>query len=403
MPDLGDIPIDKLAQYQQRALVRLHLKLTGETHRLLNEYLDKLRARLLVSTDEEGKLAMEAYFGLVGYTGDEWRQTFTAWRRLFEAARWEAAAIPFGSLARLHEHFMSLATASLPESRQLAEQGPRIGVRGEPVFDPQLQAILDAANERIYGDGFKLSGRIWRLDQESLTGIQRTLAEGLTSGDSAWNVAKKLEEYLGPGADCPRWTSTRLYKLTKSDVAAGDERGLIRGNPCQSKGVAYNALRLARNEVQIAHHMATDVAFERMPWVEKEQVRLSPSHPDIGCACEDIVIGGEEGDGVYRKGEIALPIHVQCLCYKVAVLMDEGDFVRKMRGWVQGTEPWAEMDDYAFSLGANAAGLAATSLTAMGAAMARWLWADEDELDDALGAEESERPEWPANEEEETR
>jgi hypothetical protein len=398
MPDLGHVPIDRLAEYQQRALVRLHLKLTGETHRLLNEYLDKLRARLLVSTDEEGKLAPESYFALFNYATDTWRQTFSAWQRLFEAARHEAAAIPFGSLARLHEHFMSLVGESLPESRQLAEQGPRIGVRGAPVFEPQLQAIIDAANERIYGDGFKLSGRIWRLDQESLAGIQHVLQEGLASGDSAWNMARKLEEFLGPGADCPRWTSTRLFKLTKSEIAAGDVRGLVRGNPCGSKGVAYNALRLARNEVQIAHHLASDAGFERMPWVEKEQVCLSPGHPPIGCACEDVVAGGENGDGVYPKGEITLPIHVHCLCYKVAVLMNEGEFIQKMRGWMQGTEPWAEMDDYATSLGANVAGLATTSLTAMGAAMARWLWAGEDELDDALAGEE--QTEWPASEEE---
>ena len=62
---------------------------------------------------------------------------------------------------------------------------------------------------------------------------------------------------------------------------------------CAGQGVAYNALRLARNEIQVAHGLATDSLFAKMPWVEKEAINLSPSHPAIGCACEDVVVNGE--------------------------------------------------------------------------------------------------------------
>jgi hypothetical protein len=320
MAELADIPIDQVAQAQQRALMRLQVKVTGETHRLLNELVDGLRKRLLEYADEDGKLTPEFYLVLADYAGKLWADTFGYWRTMFEAARREAVAIPFGALVRNHQYFMGLREVEERKAGRLEgwkigrleEQGPvRVGVQGVPFFEQQLQEILDATSNRIYSDGFKLSQRIWRLDQESLGGIQQILRETLATGDSAWNAAKKLEAYLGPGADCPRWTSTRLSRLTKSDIAAGDKRGLISGNPCESKGVAYNALRLARNEIQIAHHAATDIVLALQPWTEKEQILLSPAHPEQDI-CDNVAGGGENGEGIYPKGTILLPLHVQC-------------------------------------------------------------------------------------------
>ncbi len=267
-----------------------------------------------------------------------WREMFAAWELVFEQIRRQAGLIMFGGVAVYHRHFMSLV--ELTEERrggvrgqELLEQGPvEVGLVSEPFFEPQLQELLDAAADRVYGDGFKLSQRIWRLDQAGLAGIQKIISETIANGDSAWNAAKRLEVLLGMGQDCPRWTSTRLFRLTKSDIAAGDRRGLISGSPCGSKGVAYNALRLVRNEIQIVHGAATDAIFARQPWVQQEKINLSPSHPPIKCKCEDIVVEGEKRDGAYPLGKITLPIHVQCLCFKTAVLMDNDDFVTKMRG-----------------------------------------------------------------------
>jgi len=43
--------------------------------------------------------------------------------------------------------------------------------------------------------------------------------------------------------------------------------------------VAYNALRMARNEIQAIHHIASDHVMAAQPWIEKEQIVLSPAHP----------------------------------------------------------------------------------------------------------------------------
>ena len=392
---LSEIEIGDLGLAQHAALNRLHLKLTGDTHELLLGLLAKLQAALVAYViDEAGTINPLAGGPLADFINTAWRETFNRWQRRFEAARREAALLAFAGLARQHKYFMGLMSSApdspLGEGRFL-EQGP-VGVKAEPFFKPQLREILGATEKRVYSDGFRLSRRIWNLDEQSMAGIQQIVTETLATGNSAWNAAKRLEQYLGAGRDCPRWTGTRLFKLTKTDIAQGDKRGLIGGSPCASKGVAYNALRLARNEIQIVHAAATDAMFARQPWVEAEKVNLSPSHPPIGCACEDIVAGGEKGDGVYSKGTIALPVHVQCLCFKTAVLMDEGEFVGRLRNWMDGSGGWPEMDGYAAWLratrGTITAILAGDLYEQLALPLMTWLNGNEDEVERRLDSAE---------------
>lgn len=366
-------------QAQQAALMRLQLYLVGRTHEVLREVLDECRGVLAEArSGQEG-----AWDGLSTHLAVEgimkaWRRGFGQWQRLFEGLRRSAAAIPFGTLAILHE-----AAFRGPGARGHGlAAGEAVG-RPSPVFGPQLRQVLDGAANRVYSDGFKLSQRIWRLDQESLDRIRQTVYQGVAEGKSAWQVAKELEGVLGAGAECPRWTRTRLYKLTKADIASGDRTGLYSGEACAGQGVAYNALRLARNEIQIAHHMATDMIMARVPWIEKEQVMLSPAHPEEDI-CDDVIGRGERGEGIYPKGSIQLPLHPQCLCYKAAVLMPPDEFAERLRGWLRGAAPWPEMDEYAGFVGATPDELPGLSLAATwGRELLTWLWGDQAAMDAA--------------------
>jgi hypothetical protein len=220
------------------------------------------------------------------------------------------------------------------------------------VFNPQLRILLRAAEEHLYGDGLNLSNRIWKIDRNAREGMNNVLMQGIANGDSALNIAKQLEQFLGANQDCPRWTSSRLYGQTKKQIAAGSDVGLLRGDQCDGKGVAYNALRLARTEIQKIHALATDRVLAMQPWVEQEQVHLSAAHPGTD-ECDDVVKGGEKSDGVYPVGTIELPIHPNCLCYKTAVLMAQGDFTKRLNSWLKGTEAWPEMNDYATTIGVD--------------------------------------------------
>jgi len=145
--------------------------------------------------------------------------------------------------------------------------------------------------------------------------------------------------------------------------------GLLSGKSCDGSGVSYNALRLARTEIAKMHALATDKMMAAQPWVEKEQVHLSAAHPEHD-ECDDVVEGGENGEGIYPKGEIELPIHPNCFCYKTAVLMDQKEFTSRLRGWMRGETEWVGLDQYARELGIDTLD---SSVSGGAAALAVWL------------------------------
>jgi hypothetical protein len=396
---LTDIPLSKAHLAQQAALMRLQLFFTGQTHEMILEVARKGSKAIMAEAGEDGTIDAAGLLRAENKITKAWEQMFTAeWLPLFERMRYEAVAISFGRLALYHEKYVvnhkgtkKEEKSPLPTSPGFSEtreggraedgkqgRGRRLEEQTEYVFEPQLQVLVDEAAKRIYSDGMSLSSRIWKLDRATRDELNKVLLSGISGGKSAWQLAQEFEKFLGAGQDCPRWTSTRLYKLTKKDIASGDRRGLKTGEECDGRGVAYNALRMARTEIQYAHHLANDAVMESMPWIEKEQIFLSPAHPkpDI---CDDVIQAGEGGVGIYPKGQVSLPLHPNCLCYKAAITMEMDAFADKMKGWVNGTGAWAEMDTYQKWLGLEDI---ETSLvdTLIGKALLVWLQGGMDDL-----------------------
>lgn len=334
--------------------MRLQLYVQMRIHEVMTRATSVMRDAVSAGAGSEGKLSPSGLMHVRMALDAEWNKAFKTLRSLIEAAQREAGAIPFGTLAEQHAYWIGALgrKAASNESRKIAHTLHDAIDTSNPVFQPQLNAIIQAANKTIYADGLTLSGRLWKLDQQSRAGIQSVLFAGVQQGKSAWDIAKDLERYLGASADCPRWTSTRLYTLTKRDIAAGDPRGLIRGDECAAQGVAYNALRLARTEIQRVHNLATQTLMQQMPWVTEEQMKLSPAHPEED-VCDEIIAKGRDGQGIYPVGTLSLPIHPNCLCYLVAVEMPADDFVGQLRGWMRGDQQWEAMDTYAETLGAQ--------------------------------------------------
>jgi hypothetical protein len=97
-----------------------------------------------------------------------------------------------------------------------------------------------------------------------------------------------------------------------------------------------------------------------------------------------VISNGEKGQGIYPVGEIQLPLHPQCLCYKSAVMLRPDEFSDRLRGWMGGAENWPEMDAYAGWTGGSRESLAAGEM-GLGMDIARrlvvWLWGGSGELD----------------------
>lgn len=374
MPELSGIPLDSLGAAQQQALIRLHLATVGVIHALVGAVTETARAAILrAAGGPEQPFAAAVAVAAQQAITPAWAGFMRDYEALLAGGMEAAAGIPFGVMAAQH------AALVLPVVDELREAAEAV-----PDFGGQLQEIVQAARQRVYSDNLTLSNRIWNLDNAGRQGIVDTLARAMLDGQSAWGAAQALEQYLGAGQDCPRWARARLRDLTKADIASSDPTGLMSGDQCRGQGVAYNALRLARNEIQTVHHMATDTLFARVPWIEQERVHLSTQHPkpDI---CDDVAGGGEKDTGIYPKGTIALPLHVQCLCYKTAVLADAGIFSDRLRGWLRGTAGWPEMDAYSRMIGSNMG----ANLLRSGAAliMRDWLWGQVSGLIGGMGLE----------------
>jgi len=347
---LEKISLGRMYQASFKAVIRLQLFFTGRTHELIMDFGEKVQALILKKAGKDQVLDGTSGYVVQTEMLKMWGDLFKEWQDELQAVRREAASIPFGVMAVMHERLvMPALNESHPQISQMSQIEEARSVGG--VFERQLQMLLDIAAEHLYGDGMNLSARIWKWDRESRDGINRVLMDGIANQKSAWDIAKNLEQYLGANEDCPRWTSTRLYGRTKTQIAAGDTTGLV-SRPCDGRGVSYNALRLARTEIQKAHALATDRIMAAQPWVEKEKCNLSAAHPETDI-CDDVVQGGEKGEGVYEVGTIEYPLHPNCLCYKTAVLMDEKDFTSDLNSWLRGTSTWPEMDSYAELIGGD--------------------------------------------------
>lgn len=371
---LDEVALGTLDKASFKASLRLQVYFTGRTHELFLQFGKSATAIFLKHGGADGVLDGTRGFRAQAELLKAWGDVFGTWRDEFLQARREAVSLPFGVMAVRHERLISAAISDqqLAVSEGLRAKSQELSEAIEDgVFKPQIEILLTAAAEHLYGDGSNLSARIWQVEGAGRDAINQVIMQGVADGDSAWNLAKKLEQFLGANEGCPRWTSTRLYGRTASDRAAGDPTGLLSGDDCNSSGVSYKALRLARTEIQKAHALATDKLLASQPWVQKEQCHLSAAHP-VADECDDVISNGEDGKGIYEVGTIEYPLHPNCFCYKTAVLMDEKEFTSQLNGWLNG-ESFPKMDEYKSMIGGDVN----VSLMPDALSLAVWLFGDE--------------------------
>ena len=166
--------------------------------------------------------------------------------------------------------------------------------------------FLDKYVSFRYNDGFNLSDRIWRIQEYTQKGILDITIQGVMSGTSAVELAKQLEGSLLKRG--PAWTTGIKRSVTG--------RGTV----------AYNALRLARTEINQAYHWAQKEMAKENPLLIGQKWNLSNTHP-TDWPPSAAYMGYPEicdyranhdhhglGEGVFPPGE-APPDHPNGLCY----------------------------------------------------------------------------------------
>lgn len=355
---LSEIGLGAVDELQHVALMRLTLRVAGDTHRILGGFQDWLVGEVTRRAGDDGAVGVTELAGLSNQAESRWRQTMNEWKALFQAALVQAGSLPFGALVVRHNHFMGLVggvgesgggrhrsygsyrtdgVGELVEDFSPAEVGSIVGL-----WQERRARALQAASERTMPDRLTLSQRVWRLENGGLQQIQGALAGAYAARTNAYQLARTLEGQLGVNQSLPRWTAQRLYGLTPSERAT-DDRGLLRGTENLGRGVAYNALRLARTEIQYANVYNHIEIARHSPWVTGKKVRLSPQHP-VSDVCDGLAEGGP-----YAVQDVVIPAHPNCLCYEEYVVMEDRQFAQQTRAWLEGQNTF--LDDYQGWLG----------------------------------------------------
>ncbi len=337
------VTIRNADRLQHVAVSRLQLYVAGQVHALLYPFQAWLTKAVRDTADADGIADVGKLAGVMRSAETRWRAVMQDYVALLTKARQQGGSIAFGPYRLRHNRYITAPVERLQEAftptlddwGKLAEMWLR-----------RRNYALQLAQQHVYSDGLNLSQRIWRLDQGGMQTIRNTIATGMSQRTSAVELAQQLEGQLNAGQDWPRWTRARLNKMDARERAQ-DAKGLLRSAsdvpPGGSAGISYNALRLARNEIQIGNHAVTSDIAIHSPWVTGRKVVLSPAHPKSDI-CDDYAAGGP-----YEKTANFLPLHPQCLCRWEEVLMPPGDFAKQMRGWVAGENDF--LDDYSRWLG----------------------------------------------------
>lgn len=301
------VTIRNADRLQHVAVTRLQLYVAGQVHALLYPFQAWLTREVRDAADADGIADAGKLASVLQAADPRWRAVMRDYVALLTRARQQAGSIAFGPYRLRHNRYVTAPVERLQEAfvptmddwGKLAEMWLR-----------RRNYALQVAQQRVYSDGLNLSQRIWRLEQGGMQAIRNTVATGMAQRTSAVELAQQLEGQLNAGEDWPRWTRARLSKMDARERAQ-DAKGLLRSAsdvpPGGSSGISYNALRLARNEIQTANHAVTSDIAIHSPWVTGRKVVLSPAHPKSD-QCDTFAAGGP-----YDKTANFLPLHPQCV------------------------------------------------------------------------------------------
>lgn len=157
------------------------------------------------------------------------------------------------------------------------------------VFYDAKRAAEDIINHRKFG--FKLADRIYRNGQASTLRVGQLIDQALAQQLSAREIAGQVGAFFSP--EVPGGTS-------------------------------YAAMRLARTEINNAHHDTTVSLTKDQPWVQGFEWHLSGSHPKPD-PCDDLA-----DRSPYKPDDVPSKPHPQCLCYLEIIQPDRSTFLRNL-------------------------------------------------------------------------
>jgi len=167
--------------------------------------------------------------------------------------------------------------------------------------------------------GLSLSSRVFNLTKQTEDSMNVILQSGVLNGRSAADMARDLKQYLKQPDKRFRRIRNDQGKLILSKPGANY-------NPGQGvyRSSYQNALRLSRNEINIAYRTNDYNRRKKMNFIMGQEIRLSGSHR-IFDICDYMV-------GTYPKEFKFVGFHPNCLCISTSILLPREKFKEYLGG-----------------------------------------------------------------------
>jgi len=327
--------------YASAQHMELLLDVTAQVVDMYSQFSSALTSEILKAADADGNVLPYKMLNVQDFVNRELSQLNEHYRNVLFDAMSETVSYVQGAHLALYDYY--LGDKMFEERKSYGDEFKGKYPHVDMFNARQREEVINAARSRQY-DGRNLSDRLWNLENGGKEKINQRLLQAITNKESAVSLAKDLEQYLKPDVKGTRWSHSRLYKMTSKGRAIS-KKGLtsIKPGMASTKGMSYNALRLARNEVQQIHWDTYKQTTETMPWVEEYSWMLGSGHP------RQDVCDGLASSGPYKKGSVPNRPHPQCYCWLRVVMMDKDKFISDVKGWMQGKNTF--LDEYAKNMG----------------------------------------------------
>lgn len=189
----------------------------------------------------------------------------------------------------------------------------------KPAADLVIAKEFGTGSEAAYNiftkrseQGYKLSDRVWNITKQKRFELDNAVKTAIGQGTPAKDLAKQIQKYLRE----PDMAFRRVRDENGDLVQSKARRGYKPGRGIYKSSEA-NAMRLARNEVNIAYRSQDFERWQGMEMIKGIIVKLSNRHPEYDI-CDSL-------KGEYPKTFKFTGWHVHCLCHAEPLLISESE------------------------------------------------------------------------------
>ncbi|PKP11964.1 MAG: hypothetical protein CVU09_00250 [Bacteroidetes bacterium HGW-Bacteroidetes-4] len=182
-----------------------------------------------------------------------------------------------------------------------------------PQVNQRNVKALEAFTNREVNGKFGLSERVWNLTNNFKNEIEIHIGLGLTAGESADVMSRRVRQYLNN----PKALFRRVRNEEGNLVLSSNARDY---HPGQGKyRSAYkNARRMTVTETNMAYRLADHERWQKMEFIVGYKVQLSGSHKVVDI-CDPMA-------GDYPKEFIFSGWHPHCLCKATPIMLSDKEF-----------------------------------------------------------------------------